>query len=54
MNALIILLLLAVVGGWLFWRIARMLRLAISPKRFLTVAAIIVIGVLVLYASSHH
>lgn len=51
-DGLILLLLFAVLAVWFLGRIARMLRISVTPKRYATAAVIVVLGLLTLYAGS--
>lgn len=52
MDGLIMVLLFALIAAWLFGRIARMFNMAVKPKSYVTMAVVVVIAVLLLYAAS--
>lgn len=51
-GAIVLLLLFAVIAAWLLNRIAKMLRIGLSPKAYVTLTVVVVLGVLVLYANA--
>lgn len=51
-SGLVLLLLFAAIAAWLLNRIAKMLRIPVSPKAYMMLTTAVILGVLLLYANA--